>query len=140
MGIFSRLTTIINRIVDVVSQGNLHRVRLLSEFNAVFREAYLTLEIERLCKVTTSPGNPKFKHELSTFYLRSGFKISIENDNDLTESDFITISNYVLESKAFVRQIMALGYDTLIIKGINANVGLQIPLKEIANLQSYMID
>lgn len=140
MSIFSRITTVINRIVDIVSQGNLHRVRLLSEFNKVFKDAYFTLEIERLCKVTTSPGNPKFKHELSTFYLRSGFKITIENDNDLTESDFITISNYVIESKAFVRQIMALGYDTLIIKGKNSYTGLQIPLKEIANLQSYMID
>jgi hypothetical protein len=140
MSIFSTITTIINRIVDIVSQGNLQRVRLLSEFNEVFKDAYFTLEIERLCKVTTSAGNPKFKHELSTFYLRSGFKITIENDNDLTESDFITISNYVIESKAFVRQIMALGYDTLIIKGKNAYTGLQIPLKEIASLQSYMLD
>lgn len=41
------------------------------------------MEIERLYKVTTSTVNPTFKHELSTFSLRSGFKITIENDKHL---------------------------------------------------------
>ncbi|GGD17722.1 hypothetical protein [Flavobacterium orientale] len=138
--ILSKITTFLNRIVDVVSQGNLERVTILNQFNLVFREAYFQGDLERLCRVTTSPGNPNFRHELSTFYLRSGFKITIENDERLTESDFIEISRYVIESKAFVRQLMALGYDTLIIIGKNYRQGLQIPLKEIANLQEYMLN
>jgi hypothetical protein len=81
--IFSRLAQLLNRVVDIVSQGNLERVRIIREFNLVFKEAYLGGDIERHCTVTTSPGNPEFKHELSTFYLRSGFKITIENDNNL---------------------------------------------------------
>jgi hypothetical protein len=138
--IFSRLSKLLNRVVDVVSQGNLERVRIIREFNLVFKEAYYGGDIERLCTVTTSPGNPNFRHELSTFYLRSGFKITIENDNNLQENDFIEISRYVIESAPFVRQLMALGYDTLIIKGKNSFMGVQIPLKEIANLQSYMLN
>jgi len=35
---------------------------------------------------------------------------------------------------------MALGYDTLIIKGKNSFSGLHIPLKEIANLHNYMLN
>ena len=35
------------------------------------KEAYLGGDIERHCTVTTSPGNPAFRHELSTFYLRN---------------------------------------------------------------------
>lgn len=62
---------------------NLHRVKLLSEFNKVFKDAYFTLEIDRPCKVMTSKASPTFKHELSTLYLRSGFKITIENDKHL---------------------------------------------------------
>lgn len=138
--IFERITRLINRVVDIVSQGNLQRVRIITEFNHVFKEAYFTSEIDRLCRVTTSPGKPEFRHELSSFYLRSGFKITVENDNSLTENDFMQISSYVIESKSFVRQIMALGYDTLIVKGKNSLIGLQIPLKEIANFHSYMID
>lgn len=137
--IFSRIATFINRVVDVVSQGNLDRVRILREFNQVFREAYMEGSLDRLCVVTTSPGNPNFHHELSTHYLRSGFKISIENDSHLQESDFIEISKYIIESKPFVRQLMALGYDTLIIKGKSHYNGLQIALKEIANLQNYLL-
>ena len=138
--IFSRIATFLNRVVDVVSQGNLERVRIIREFNIVFREAFMQGDIDRLCVVTTSPGKPEFRHELSTFYLRSGFKITIENDNNLTEGDFMEISKYVIESAAFVRQLMALGYDTLTIKGKNSFMGLQIPLKEIANLHNYMLN
>lgn len=138
--IFSMIATFLNRVVDVVSQGNLERVKIIREFNLVFREAFTQGDIDRLCVVTTSPGNPEFKHELSTFYLRSGFKITIENDNHLTESDIIEISKYVIESGAFVRQLMAMGYDTLILKGRNSFMGIHIPLKEIANLHNYMLN
>jgi hypothetical protein len=96
----------IDTLIDVVSQGNLERVRIIREFNLVFNEAYLGGDIERHCTVTTSPGNPEFSHELSTFYLRSGFKITIENDNNLTDNDFMEISRYVLESAPFVSQLM----------------------------------
>jgi|SRR5690606_1830589 len=138
--IFSKITTFLNRVVDVVSQGNLERVKILKEFNYVFKEVYMQGELERLCTVTTSAGNPQYKHELSTFYLRSGFKITVENDSNLTKEDLIDISKYVIESAPFVRQLMALGYDTLIIKGKNSIYGVQIPLKEIANLQNYMLN
>ncbi len=138
--IFSMITTFLNRVVDVVSQGNLERVRILREFNIVFKEVFMQGELDRLCVVTTSSGNPEFKHELSTFYLRSGFKITIENDNNLTQSDYIEISKYVIESAPFVRQLMVLGYDTLIIKGKNSYMGLQLPLKEIANFHNYMLN
>lgn len=137
--IFSKITTLLNRLVDVVSQGNLQRVKIITEFNQVFKDAFYSSDLDRLCKVTTAPGNPTFKHELSSFYLRSGFKITIENDDSLGETDYKIISGYVIESEAFVRQLMALGYDTLIIKGRNSFSGIQIPLKEIANLHSYML-
>jgi hypothetical protein len=35
--ILSRITTLLNRVWDVVSQGNLERVRILSEFNIDIR-------------------------------------------------------------------------------------------------------
>lgn len=138
--IFSRITTLLNRVWDVVSQGNMERVRILKEFNLVFREAYFEGDIERHCTVTTAPGKMEFQHELSSFYMRSGFKITIENDNNLSMQDYEEISKYVLESAPFVRQLMALGYDTLVIKGKNQYSGLQVSLKEVADFHRYMLN
>ncbi|GAA4932848.1 hypothetical protein GCM10023314_01550 [Algibacter agarivorans] len=137
--IFTTIKKIINRVVDVVLQGNLDRVRILGEFNRVFEYAFLTSEINRKCSVTTSPGKPGFGHALSTIYPRSGFKITILNDDYLTDTDLFEISGYVLESPSFVRKLMAVGYDTLIVKGENSTVGLQIPLRKFGNIDDYMI-
>ncbi len=136
--ILTKFSTFINRIVDIISQGNFERVRILKEFNLVFKEAYMTGEIDRLCTVTTGPGNLKFRHAFSSFYIRSGFRITIENEEYLTEGEFYDIAKYVVESRPLVRQLMAIGYDTLIIKG--KIVGIQIPLKEIASLHDYMLN
>lgn len=138
--IFSRITTLLNRVWDVVSQGNLERVRILKEFNLVFKEAYLSGDIERHCTVTTSAGNKEYQHELSSFYMRSGFKITIENDHNLELEDFQEIGRYVLDSAPFVRQLMALGYDTLVIKGKNYYRGAEVSLKEVANFHKYMLN
>ncbi len=139
-GIISKITTLLNRVVDVLSSGSLERVRIIKEFNIVFQEAYQSGDIDRLCSVTTGPGNPDFRHELSTFYIRSGFKITIHNDSKMVDNDYYEISRYVIESAPFVRQLMALGYDTLKIVGKNTMIGIQIPLKEIANLHAYMLN
>jgi len=138
--IISKLATLLNRVVDIVSQGNLERIKVIREFNLVFTEAFYCGEIDRLCSVTTSPGVPSFKHELSSFYMRSGFKVTIHNDDRITDNEYFEISKYIIQSASFVRQLMALGYDTLIIVGKNSARGLQIPLKEIANLHDYMLN
>ena len=72
--------------------------------------------------------------------MRSGFKITIENDANLTQTDFMEISRYIIDSKPFVRQLMAFGYDTLIISGKTYFKGIQISLKDIASLQDYMLN
>lgn len=138
--LFSKITTFINRVVDVISQGNFERVMILNQYNITFREAYLNGDLNILCKVTTSPGNPDFKHELSTYFLRSGFKVTIENDNNLEENDLMELSIFFIENKAGVRQLMAYGYDTLIIIGKNNRRGIHISFKKIATLQNYMLD
>lgn len=137
--LFSKLTNFLNKMVDVISQGNLQRVQVINQMNIVFKEAYFNGEIDKYCKVSTAAGNPQFKHELSTFYMRSGFKITIENDSTLSQENLVEISRYIIESKPFVRQLMALGYDTLIMAGRTSYRGMQISLKEIANFQNYML-
>ena len=76
---------------------------------------------------------------MSTMWFRSGFKISIENDSNLQDSEIMEISHYVLENKAFIRQLMAQGFDTLIVKGKTTGKGKAFSLKAYANLNNYFI-
>ena len=138
--LISKIATFINRVVDTISQGNLDRATILREYNITFKEAFIQGDTNLLCKVTTAPGNQSFKHGLSSFYLRSGFKVTIENDTSLTENDLFEISKYFIDNKAGVRQLMAYGYDTLIIVGKSSPQGVQIALKKISDLQDYMLN
>jgi hypothetical protein len=139
--LLSKIATLINRIVSVVSTGSMERIRVISEFNDVFKEAYKLGEIERLCSVTVSQGNPKYRHELSSaFSLRSGFKITIHNDSNLRHQEVVEISKYVTDSGPFVRQLCALGFDTLIITGANSIVPVELSLKEISDIYKFMLN
>jgi hypothetical protein len=137
--IFQNITAIINSIFDVISQGSLERVRVVREFNKAFNEAYLTGEFDRMCKVSIAIGDSSFRHSMSTFVLRSGFKITIQNDEKLTNYDIQEIAKYVLASNPFVRQLMALGFDTLIIIGKNMSAGVKLQLSNFANPNQYFL-
>ena len=137
--LFQNLTAIINSIFDVVSQGSLERVKVVREFNSAFNEAYLTGEFDRMCKVSIAVGDSSFRHSMSTFVLRSGFKITIQNDEELTNYDIQEIAKYVLASNPFVRQLMALGFDTLIIIGKNMSAGVKLKLSNFANPNQFFL-
>jgi len=97
--------------------------------NQSFKEFFYSGELNRLCKVSISQGDKDFTHEMSAFWFRSGFKISIENDINLTDTEINEISKYVLTNHSFIRQLMAMGFDTLIIQGANNGKGRKFSLK-----------
>ena len=136
---FDTISKTINGLLDLITQGSFERLKVINELNIAFKEAFLSTEIDRHCKVSICSGNGKYRHEMSAFTLRSGFKVTIENDDNLKESDFIEISKYILSNPTFVRQLMVLGFDTLAIKGKNQLNKLEIPLKEHGKLKDFMI-
>lgn len=77
------------------------------------------------------------KWVLSVF--RSGFKICIENDNNIKISEFREIGQYILSNRPFVRQLMSLGFDTLIIKGKNTTNEAKYALKQYSELNGFML-
>ena len=83
-----------------------------------------------LCKVSISQGNSAFAHEMSTLRIRSGFKILIENDASLKESEINELATYVPDNASFVRQLMAMGFDTLVIKEKTACITKRFALKK----------
>lgn len=76
---------------------------------------------------------------MSSIWMRSGFKITIENDSALRESEINELSSYITDNPQFVRQLMAMGFDTLVIKGKTTGVSKEYALKKFANLNQYFI-
>lgn len=135
MNIKTLFINLINSLLD----GSFERVRIISQMNAAFKEYFTTGEFNRLCKVSISQGNSTFAHEMSTLWICSGFKISIENDASLKDSEINELATYVTDNAAFVRQLMAIGFDTLTIKGKTTGKTKSFALKRYANLDQYFI-
>lgn len=135
MNIKTLLSNLINSLLD----GSFERVRIISQMNVAFKEYFTTGEFNRLCKVSISEGDSTFAHEMSSLWIRSGFKISIENDSALRESEINELAAYVTDNAAFVRQLMAMGFDTLVIKGKTTGMTKNFALKKFANLNQYFI-
>lgn len=135
MSIGEFFKNLLNSILD----GSFERVRIINAMNTGFRECFYSGTLNRLCKVSISSGDPDFTHEMSSMTFRSGFRIGIENDNDLQMSEVMDISKYVLANTAFIRQLMSMGFDTLIIQGLNNGKGRKFSLKAYAKLNNYFI-
>lgn len=135
MSIKTLLSNLINSLLD----GSFERVRIISQMNVAFKEYFTTGEFNRLCKVSISQGNSAFAHEMSSLWIRSGFKITIENDVSLRETEINELAAYITNNAAFVRQLMAMGFDTLTIKGKTVGMTKSFALKRFANLNQYYI-
>ncbi|MDE6231586.1 MAG: hypothetical protein K2M37_08215 [Muribaculaceae bacterium] len=135
MNIKTFFTNLINTLLD----GSFERVRIISRMNSAFKEYFTTGEFNRLCKVSIAQGNSAFAHEMSSLWIRSGFKITIENDSSLSESEINELAAIITDNASFVRQLMAMGFDTLTIKGKTSGMTRSFALKKFANLNQYYI-
>lgn len=133
------IKTLLSNLINTLLDGSFERVRIISQMNAAFKEYFTTGEFNRLCKVSISQGNSAFAHEMSSLWIRSGFKITIENDVSLRESEINELAAYVTDNAAFVRQLMAMGFDTLTVKGKTSGMTKSFALKRFANLNQYYI-
>lgn len=130
---------LIKNLINSLLDGSFERMRIINQMNYAFKEYFMSGEFNRLCKVSISPGRSEYAHEMSSLSFRSGFKITIENDTQLKESEIMDLADYVTENTAFVRQLMSMGFDTLIVRGKNSNLGKDFALKRYANLNQYFI-
>ncbi|MBQ8243105.1 MAG: hypothetical protein IJZ40_06505 [Bacteroidaceae bacterium] len=128
-----------NNLFNSLLDGSFERMRIINIMNQSFREYFYSGELDRLCKVSISQGDRDFAHEMSSLWFRSGFKISIENDANLLDSEIMEISKYVLSNTSFIRQLMAMGFDTLIVAGATGGKGRKFSLKGYANLNNYYL-
>lgn len=135
MKIVEFLKSLINMLMD----GSLERIRIISAMNQNFHESYISGGLDRHCRVTISAGDQEFRHSMSAIWLRSGFRITIENDYGMSDNEIFEISEYILNNNAFVRQLMVLGFDTLIIQGKLTKRGKMFCMHKYSSLDNYML-
>lgn len=133
------IKTLISNLINSLLDGSFERMRIINQMNTAFKEYFMSGELGRLCKVSISQGCREYAHEMSALWFRSGFKITIENDLSIKENEINELANYIISNTAFVRQLMAIGFDTLIIKGKTSGAEHTYALKKFANLEQYFI-
>jgi hypothetical protein len=126
-------------LLDSLIGNSLERMKIVNSMNQAFKETYYSGGLERFCKVSVVTGNDTYKHEMSSFW-KSGFKITIENDSNLKDGEIREISQYILSNTPFVRQLMSLGFDTLIVAGKNTKKGVQYSLKNYGHLTGFSLE
>ena len=134
-----KIIDFLKNIINVIMDGSFERVRIVTALNQNFHESFISGGLDRHCRVVISAGEPEFKHSLSAIWLRSGFRISVDYDYGMTDPEIFEISDYILENKTFLRQLMALGFDTLIVQGKLTKRGRSFCLHKYSNLQDYML-
>lgn len=127
-------------LLDSLLSGSFERLRIVNGMNDAFKEYYYSGELNRLCRVSIAPGNPNFHHEMSAAFFRSGFKVTIENDSNIKESEMREISKYILSNTAFIRQLMSIGFDTLYIEGHTTHKKIAYALKEYGSLDNFFLE
>lgn len=135
-----KIIDFIKNLLDSLMSGSFERLKIVNGMNEAFKEYYYSGELNRLCKVSIAPGNPNFRHEMSAAFFRSGFKISIENDNGIRESEMREISKYILSNTAFIRQLMSIGFDTLYMVGKTTQKNIAYALKEYGSLENFFLE
>lgn len=78
-----KLIDFIKNLINVIMDGSL----IITAMNQNFKDSFISGGLDRMCRVSISSGDPDFAHEMSSIWLRSGFRITIENDYGMSDSD-----------------------------------------------------
>lgn len=139
MGFFEKLWDIVKHVMATSMTTSIATTKLIFQMNTAFEEQFKSGMAQRLVKVSIGMGNDQFKHAMSNNFLISGFKMTIVNDEVLKESEARGLANYILENEYFVRQLMLLGFDTLIVKGKTTN-SLFFKISDYGNLEGAFLN
>ena len=126
-------------LLDRFVGGSFERMRILQEMNISFKEMYCSGTIEYFCKVSVEMGESALRHDMSAFLFRSGFKVTIENDAKIQKSEMRELASYITSNKPFLRQLMTLGFDTLIIAGKTTGNEHKYEIKRFTSLLGYTL-
>ena len=106
------------RLIDKLQNGSVERSLFLNELNILFRTLYTSDCMNFPCKASVAYGVTAFKHDTSFDISKSGLKITLEKEL-VTSSEIREVSQCLLSDKNIIKVLMLLGFDTLIVAGVN---------------------
>ncbi|MCQ2192042.1 MAG: hypothetical protein MJZ23_04155 [Paludibacteraceae bacterium] len=130
------LTNIWNGIVQWFSDSR-DRSRLVRDFNKTARNAFVTGTAPTILEASMVTGNKAYKHEMSA-WMNTGFCIKALSGRTLSRDEMIFIGKIILANKTLVRQLVALGWDTLMVRDNNSHFGCQWKLIEHADMGGFL--
>lgn len=138
MALFNTVWEFIKNTINLVLDASFEKIAIINALNKTFEEQYLNGETNRLVKVSITIGDSSFSHSMSVNFTRSGFMMIIQNDEFLKLSEVNEVAQYILTNDFFIKKLMSLGFDTLIVKGKNTT-SIKFKLSDFANLDNYFL-
>ncbi len=126
------IANIWNQIIEWFKDRS-ERNKIIREFNAAARNAFISGNAPTILKASISRGNKEYKHEFST-WLYSGFRIQALSGRALTKDEMKIIGLVILSDKILLRQLVALGWDTLEVHDNKGEYGLRWKMIDYINL------
>lgn len=124
-------------IIEFVQEFK-ERRSLIDSFNEIAHIAFVSGNSDRLLKAKSTAGDARYKHPMSRFFL-SGFRIEIRNGTFVTLKEVNLIGTIFLDNKHLLRQLMALGYDTLEVTAKDSNMYRNFDISSFASLKNYFL-
>ncbi|MBC8548978.1 MAG: hypothetical protein H8D23_04945 [Candidatus Brocadiales bacterium] len=124
------------RIIDWFGEMN-ERAKLVRDFNKSAKGAFITGVAPTLLQARITRGTSEYKHSFSKF-MASGIRIRVLSGRVLDRGELLEIGKVIIDNEEFVRKLVALGWDTLEVHGINDYHGLKWSLAAHANIGGYL--
>lgn len=104
------------------------RTKVVRNFNKSARDSFILGIAPTLLEAKITKGDPTYKHAFSKWH--SGFRIKAMSGRVLSRDEMIAIGNVILSNSVLVRQLIALGWDTLEVHDDTGFQGLKWQLRK----------
>lgn len=113
------------------------RMKLIRGFNKASKKAFAEGWAPTLLLASATKGDREYKHQFSSFF-NSGFIVKVLSGSPMTKGEMIKAGEVILSDQLIVRQLITLGFDTLLVHDDSGYNGCKWPLKKYANIGGYL--
>lgn len=108
-------------ICGALLNGSFVKSTFIDEINKQFYDLFISGKLKRLYEAHSTVGRMEDNHDMSSKRL-NGLELKIKNDNGITINEVEEFAQTFLANDELVRQLLSIGYSTLIIKGTTNNI------------------
>lgn len=108
-------------ICGALLNGSFVKSTFIDEINKQFYDLFISGKLKRLYEAHSTVGRMEDYHDMSSKRL-NGLELKIKNDSGITINEVEEFAQTFLANDELVRQLLTIGYSTLIIKGTTNNI------------------